>query len=727
MLPSTQAGRWLLRRSQAVARFSSFRASAASLASRTGRCCSGYVVEQHYDRRRHDGGSLFHNNRHTVSSSSFCHRSITSSSTSSFSSHAAALENQADAYNEENEQITTVNQNDVRIINVENDGKHITLQFGSSSHDNNDYDNHPSSASSTSYHASWLWSNDPRHVVLPSGQRMSTPGQWCFSNSRPRIKDARIVYCNIEQKQTNEGTEADEENDSEMPTTTTGENSFESGSSKTTPATERIVVPGPTFTDCCHPLAIYGKYPAWISATTTSAAADNDVTTTQTNNDSTKRPYLQIVWSNTKPSTTSTNSQSEGDYESTKSIYDIEWLERFQYDDESRLRHRRRTEVQPINAIRKDGPPLWYSTPPSASMQTDLIPTHDANDGLIHVNYHSIIGDDGQILQEGLFQILHSVFRDGAAIVSNTPHSATNNNNHNISQLCHAVENMTEDELPVSKVAKAMSGSTLSHGSLYGNIFHVRVGERNANNVAYTSGALCPHQDLAYYESPPGMQLLHCVVMGNGVIGGESTLIDAMAAAYRLREVRPESFEILVKCPATFVKQRDGACMTYRRPHIALAASEEEEGGSVFDREITAVHWSPPFEGPVSLPPVQVDGYYEAYADFERMLNDGAITDTNNDEALDNNGGELSRYANEFTWEHKLNPGDMLVFNNRRMLHGRRGFSAAEGTSFEESQRHLVGCYTNIDDTLNSYRVLLRERGSAAPLLNVGNGTNISP
>jgi len=138
-------------------------------------------------------------------------------------------------------------------------------------------------------------------------------------------------------------------------------------------------------------------------------------------------------------------------------------------------------------------------------------------------------------------------------------------------------------------------------------------------------------------------------------------------------------------------------------------------------REITAVYWSPPFEGPVCLPPGQVDRYYEAYADFERLLNG----DANSNEPMND---ELSQYAHEFTWDHKLSPGDMLVFNNRRMLHGRRGFSAAKGTSFEDSQRHLVGCYTNIDDTLNSYRVLLRERGTAASsILNVGNGTNIIP
>ena len=138
------------------------------------------------------------------------------------------------------------------------------------------------------------------------------------------------------------------------------------------------------------------------------------------------------------------------------------------------------------------------------------------------------------------------------------------------------------------------------------------------------------------------------------------------------------------------------------------------------DREIVGINWSPPFEGPVCLPPEQVDRYYEAYADFEQILNDQSTYGSGD------NCDELSQYAREFTWEHKLKPGDMLVFNNRRMLHGRRGFSSAEGRSGEDSLRHLVGCYANIDDVLNSYRVLLREKGNAdAAILNVGNGTNI--
>jgi hypothetical protein len=85
--------------------------------------------------------------------------------------------------------------------------------------------------------------------------------------------------------------------------------------------------------------------------------------------------------------------------------------------------------------------------------------------------------------------------------------------------------------------------------------------------IAYTSVALCPHQ--SYYESPPGLQLLH-YIQNQGVIGGESILIDALAAAKELCHLAPDLFNVIVRCEATFLKQRRGAHMAYRCPHIQL-------------------------------------------------------------------------------------------------------------------------------------------------------------
>lgn len=242
----------------------------------------------------------------------------------------------------------------------------------------------------------------------------------------------------------------------------------------------------------------------------------------------------------------------------------------------------------------------------------------------------------------------------------------------------------------------------------------------SAHNIAYTSVPLQPHQDLAYYESVPGLQLLHCV-SNHGVIGGESVLVDAMAAAYYLRNVAPHHFETLVKCSATFVKQREGADMIFRRPHIVL-----QEGTDCIDGEIVSVTWSPPFEGPSCIPSHLVEDYYEAYAAFERIVDNSLPIDRNDDILPQELAKTLRAFAEEHTWEQQLDPGDLLVFNNRRMLHGRRGFSIEEETSHG---RHLVGAYTNIDDTLNQYRCLLRNQQDRDmfSMRNFGNGSSGGP
>jgi hypothetical protein len=51
-------------------------------------------------------------------------------------------------------------------------------------------------------------------------------------------------------------------------------------------------------------------------------------------------------------------------------------------------------------------------------------------------------------------------------------------------------------------------------------------------------------------------------------------------------------------------------------------------------------------------------------------------------------------------YDFRLRPGDTLVFNNRRMLHGRTAFISSSPTS----NRFLHGCYLNIDEFASRYR-----------------------
>ena len=43
----------------------------------------------------------------------------------------------------------------------------------------------------------------------------------------------------------------------------------------------------------------------------------------------------------------------------------------------------------------------------------------------------------------------------------------------------------------------------------------------------------------------------------------------------------------------------------------------------------------------------------------------------------------------EFQWRHILKPGELLIFNNWRILHGRGSF---------KGKRKMSGCYINMED-----------------------------
>jgi len=222
----------------------------------------------------------------------------------------------------------------------------------------------------------------------------------------------------------------------------------------------------------------------------------------------------------------------------------------------------------------------------------------------------------------------------------------------------------------VRRIADLVGGP--SH-AIYGDIFDVKV-VVNPINIAYTDTALAPHMDLSYFESPPGIQILHCMAFDDNVAGGDSTLIDGHAVAEEFQKREPELFKILETVPATFQKDHvdraDPMKMFYQRPHISTN----------YLGHVTAVYWSPQFQGPLRVREDFVEPYYKAVEAFRTLLA--------SDEMVEQFGVQL-----------RMKPGDMLIFNNRRMLHGRTSFTAS-------GKRHLQGCYMSVDPYLNRYRVL---------------------
>lgn len=201
----------------------------------------------------------------------------------------------------------------------------------------------------------------------------------------------------------------------------------------------------------------------------------------------------------------------------------------------------------------------------------------------------------------------------------------------------------------------------------FGRHFDVR-SIPNANDLAYSSLALDPHTDNPYREPAPGIQLLHCLT--NQTSGGLSTLVDGFACAEALKARDPEAYRLLTRVQSRFRFQDVDAEHIAWAPHIRL----DEDG--VFQ----AVHFSPRLDFSPLLPAAELQAFYAARRQLDQLLK-----------------------AAEFEIRFRLDDGDLVMFDNRRLLHGRTSFDTREGV------RHLQGCYIDSDGPRSLYRVLTRD------------------
>jgi gamma-butyrobetaine dioxygenase len=208
----------------------------------------------------------------------------------------------------------------------------------------------------------------------------------------------------------------------------------------------------------------------------------------------------------------------------------------------------------------------------------------------------------------------------------------------------------------------------------FGALFEVR-STAEASDLAYTSLPLDPHTDNPYRDPVPGVQLLHCLV--NETSGGLSTLVDGFAAARALQARDPEAFALLSRTPVRFRYQDEVTELVASAVPIEL----DTQGGLI------AIHFSPRLDFVPLRPPDELDAYYRARRAFDHLLR-----------------------SPEFEIRFLLAAGELLMMDNRRLLHGRTGFDPAVGV------RHLQGSYIDIDGPRSLYRVVRRrlaaEQGS---------------
>ncbi len=188
----------------------------------------------------------------------------------------------------------------------------------------------------------------------------------------------------------------------------------------------------------------------------------------------------------------------------------------------------------------------------------------------------------------------------------------------------------------------------------YGALFDV-IAEPDPVNLAFTPLGLPAHTDNPYREPCPTVQLLHCLV--TAADGGASRFVDGFAAAARLRDDSPAAFRALTTTEVGFRFRSANVDLRARRPLIELDSDGAVRAVSVNNRSME----------PLPACHTGTAAFYAAYRDFTRLLD-----------------------SDDFAIEITLQPGELVAFDNRRVLHGRRAFRSTE-------RRHLQGCYIDID------------------------------
>ncbi len=244
------------------------------------------------------------------------------------------------------------------------------------------------------------------------------------------------------------------------------------------------------------------------------------------------------------------------------------------------------------------------------------------------------------------FEVLDSVMRRGFALLRGVP---------------------TQEQF-VLRVAESFGFVRTTN---YGAWFDVRV-EAKPTNLAFTDLPISPHTDNPYRDPVPTIQVLHC--LQNAAIGGDSALVDGFRAADLLRRNEPELFDILTSTPVSFA---------FRSPNASLQATKPMIGTDGYGR-ITEVRFNNRSLQPVQLSARQTERFYQAYRAFAEIVE-----------------------REDLQFQFRLEAGDCLIFDNSRLLHARTAF---RGSPDGQGQRHLQGCYADLDSLASEWRLLAEAR-----------------
>ncbi|OCT46978.1 Trimethyllysine dioxygenase [Cladophialophora carrionii] len=337
---------------------------------------------------------------------------------------------------------------------------------------------------------------------------------------------------------------------------------------------------------------------------------------------------LEVVWPvSSVAKTTDMQTDTQPQTRTHRSIYPWEWLETHPPFIQAS------GKTTPSNAPRR----TWTHVPP---------PSSSSNSSLPSVPYDSIISTTSP---SGLKTFLQTIHTLGFCLVPRTP----------------------PDPSSTQSLVERISHIRPTH---YGGFWDF-TSAPNPIDTAYTDDYLPPHTDTTYFTDPAGLQLFHCLQPATQG-GGESTFVDGFAAAQHLYATSPQHYHALSTYPIVSAALGSPAGAFYntavaRRGYPVLVHSAPLPGVTTpSPATLVQIRWNnldrmapatPSFPNHTAL-----KAWYSAAREWSRVLE-----------------------RPEFLITLQLKPGEPVIFDNWRVLHGRLAF---------QGQRRVCGAYVAMDD-----------------------------
>ena len=214
----------------------------------------------------------------------------------------------------------------------------------------------------------------------------------------------------------------------------------------------------------------------------------------------------------------------------------------------------------------------------------------------------------------------------------------------------------------------------------YGRIGDL-VSREVVRTLSNTKHAIPLHTDEGYRHANPGMLAFLCLSTSEDGQGA-TLLADGFNIAERLRDESPQSFELLSSIPINSRRFWDDE-MDLRSATPIISVD--------FEGWVQGVRYNERSAAPLDVPSELIKPVYAALRDWLTLTR-----------------AEKNRVS------VLLQPGDFVVFDNQRVLHGRETFTG---------NRHLIYCQMDLDELHSRTRVLEARLGLLPSGLTMHRGT----